>query len=37
MPVKEEDQKMLQQPLFLAPSALIALFVVRWSELLAGP
>jgi Flp pilus assembly protein protease CpaA len=37
VPVKEEDQKMLQQPLFLAPSALIALFVVRWDVLLAGP
>lgn len=37
VPLKDEDEKMLQQPLFLAPSALIALCIVRWSELLAGP
>ncbi len=37
VPVKEEDQQMLKQPLFLAPAALIALFIVRWSELVAGP
>ncbi len=37
VPLKVSDEKMLQQPLFLAPSALIALFVVRWEVLLAGP